>query len=481
MIQPSANYEPQTLEEWTQALRDREMPVFSYTVQTINALVEDEKKGATDLAAAILQDPNLTAKLLKLSNSIYYNPTRKKIITVSRAIVVLGVSVIRELVLACSFLEAVLSPTNRRQANEEIAKAIHAAVHARAIALATKDPFPEEVFIAALLKHIGAIAYWCFCRESGERLLEALQDPSVTPEQAEKRVLGFKLTDLDIALCKAWSFKGLIEEAMKPPAKANDPRVKLVHLGCDIVTALLAGFDSAPYAACVQQIKTLTLQSTEEIEWQLRKNTEAAANIAQHFGATEAANLIQFKVKREDESAEKIDRKQLQIEILQDITLILSGRIDVNLLLETVLEGIQRALAMDRTLFALLNKEKTALQEKIAFGWYKKSFTEKIALPVVKSPPNLFQHALLRPEGLWLNPERDRTLLQTSGHEGIGQYACFLMPIYSAEQPVGVVYSDRAIGQQPLTENDFKSFKQFVQQANIGLSLYRLQGRGEAR
>lgn len=477
MIQSVVDHEPQTLEEWTQTLRDRDMPVFSYTVQTINAIVEDDKKGAADLAAAILQDPNLTAKLLKLSNSIYYNPTRKKIITVSRAIVVLGVSVIRELVLACSFFEAVLSPTNRRQANEEIAKAIHAAVHARAIALATKDPFPEEVFIAALLKHIGAIAYWCFCRESGERLLEILQDPSVTPEQAEKRVLGFKLTDLDLALCKVWNFKGLVEEVMKPPAKANDPRVKLVHLGHDLVTALMAGPESVSYAACVQQIKTLTLQSTEEIEWHLRKNTEIAANIAQHFGATEAANLIQCNIKREQESAEKIDRKQLQLDILQDITSILSGRIDVNLLLETVLEGIQRALAMDRTLFALLNKEKTALQEKIAFGWYKKSFAEKMTLPLVKSPPNLFQHALWRPEGLWLHPERDAALLQSSGHERIGQHACFLMSLYSGEQPVGLVYSDRAISQQALTENDFKGFKQFVQQANIGLSLYRLQGR----
>jgi len=41
--------------------------------------------------------------------------------------------------------------------------------------------------------------------------------------------------------------------------------------------------------------------------------------------------------------------------------------------------------------------------------------------------------------------------------------------------PIGLIYTDRAISNEPLTEEDFNAFKYFAQQANIGLAMYRMQ------
>ena len=82
--------EPETLEQWTRVLCELEMPIFSNTAHNIYNTLDDKNKGAMELASIILQDPNLTTKLLKLSNTLYYNPSRQKINTVSRAIVILG-------------------------------------------------------------------------------------------------------------------------------------------------------------------------------------------------------------------------------------------------------------------------------------------------------------------------------------------------------------------------------------------------------
>ncbi|MDD2761265.1 MAG: HDOD domain-containing protein [Methylomonas sp.] len=150
-----------SLDEWTELLRVEEMPIFSSTAQGICAALDDKQKGALELATIILQDPNLTAKLLKFSNSPYYNPSRQKISTITRAIVILGVQMIRELTLACSFFESILSPTNKERANIEIAKALHSAVQARELAIILKDPSPEEVFVATLLNNVGQVAFWC--------------------------------------------------------------------------------------------------------------------------------------------------------------------------------------------------------------------------------------------------------------------------------------------------------------------------------
>lgn len=472
--------EKKTLAEWTVALRERDMPVFSNTVQAINTIIEDEKKGAMEMATVILQDPNLTARILKLSNSSYFNPGRRKIITVTRAIVIIGIDVIREMVLACAFFEAILSASNKNRAHEEIARAIHSAVQAKYLAIATQDPFPEEVFIAALLQNIGHIAFWCFSGEEGDRLRDLLDEGTMTQQAAEREVLGFKLTDLDVALCKSWNLKGLIEETVSKHGRVREPRVKLVHLGCEVVNVLKQGEESHQYPACLEQIASLTGQNQREIESHLRQNTESAAGIARQFGATEAAELIQRKARElidHDASASQMDRKELQVQILRDISSILSSsRIDINLLLETIMEGIQRGLGMDRALFAALSSDRAVLHEKVALGWRRQSHTYKFTLPLVSSPPNLFHKAVFSPEAHWLTPEGQPGLYSPADVDRIGCHPCFVMSLNSGDKPVGMIYADRAYSQEPLSQEAFRTFEHFVQQGNIGLTLYRLQG-----
>ncbi|GAB4260836.1 MAG: hypothetical protein Kow0065_11220 [Methylomicrobium sp.] len=155
----------------------------------------------------------------------------------------------------------------------------------------------------------------------------------------------------------------------------------------------------------------------------------------------------------------------------------MSGRIDINLLLETVLEGIQRGIGMDRTIFALLTKDRTMLREKVSLGWRKTSYTRVISLALIKNPINLFCEAMSHTEGYWLKPGQDDALYSYADIETVGKHPCFLMSICSGDKPIGLIYCDRAYKNQVLTEEEFRSFKHFVKQANIGLSLYRLQDR----
>ena len=90
-----------SLEEWVRRLRDRDMPVFSRTVQALNEAMNGSRSGVLELSQIILEDPTLTAKILKLSNSPYYNPGRQKLATITRAIVLIGLQTVRDLALAC--------------------------------------------------------------------------------------------------------------------------------------------------------------------------------------------------------------------------------------------------------------------------------------------------------------------------------------------------------------------------------------------
>ncbi len=469
--------EPRTLNEWTHLLCNEEMPIFSNTALSIHNVLSDDRKGAMELASVILQDPNLTVKLLKISNTTHYNPSRLKMVTVSRAIIMIGSEVIRELTLVCSFLDAILSAINKQQANEEIAQAIHAAVQAKSIAVAANDASPEEVFIATLLNHIGSISFWCFCGEQGERI-QVLINKGCGREAAERQVLGFKLTDLGVSLGKAWKLGGLIEEALKPAVLSKDPRAGLVHLGYEITEAIKEGAGSAKYQDCIKKIEKLTQQPKHVIVENLKNNTASASDIARQFGATDAAELIQSHQNESgslDDFSPVIDKKQLQFQISQDITAIISDKIDLNLLLETVLEGIHRGIGMDRTVFSLLVADKQSLKEKLSLGWRKEIYEHKVIFNVLETPVNLFFHALNGAQAFWAKPSDNAKLYTLRDINVVGKNECFMMPIFSNKTPIGLIYADRGINKQALTEEDFSAFKYFAQQANIGLIIYRMQ------
>ncbi|MCK9605311.1 MAG: HDOD domain-containing protein [Methylomonas sp.] len=468
---------PQGLEEWAELLREEEMPIFSNTAQKIYFAMDDKKKGAMELASIILQDPSLTAKLLKVGNCPYYNPSRQKISTISRAIVILGMHMIRELTLACSFFESILSPANKDRANREIAQAIHAAVQAREFAITMRDQSPEEVFVAALLHNVGHVAFWCSSNRKTARMHEKLAMSGLEGEEAEKQVLGFYLKDLGKKLSKSWHLGGLIHEAISHPHSV-DERVQTVCMGSEICLALKQGIDSEEMAACVRKIQHLGGGTLEGIKAKIKANTLMAVDIAQQFGAHDASQYISSEriqyvaVLHEDVQP---DKKQIQFQVLQDITSHISGSIDLNVLFEMVLEGVYRGVEMDRTIFMLLGPDKKSLNEKISLGWNRSDVNEKIRVYNNEAKGNLLFHALYDHDGLWLKPNQHGTLYTHQIEAQFGRHECFVFPIHVEKKPIGLVYCDRGIGHKALTVEDFSAAKHFAKQAQIGLTLYRMK------
>lgn len=469
--------QPQGLEAWAELLREEEMPIFSNTAQKIYSAMDDRKKGAMELASIILQDPSLTAKLLKVGNCPYYNPSRQKISTVSRAIVILGMQMIRELTLACSFFESILSPANKERANKEIAQAIHAAVQARELAITLRDQSPEEVFVAALLHNIGHVAFWCSSNRKTAGMHEKLASSGLDGEEAEKQVLGFCLNDLGKKLSKSWHLGGLIHEAISHP-QSQDERVQTVCMGSRICLALRHGIDSEEMEGCLRKLQHLGGGSLDGIKAKIRANTLMAVDIAQQFGAHDASQYISSERLQPfvaiPEEAQP-DKKQIQFQVLQDITAHISGSIDLNVLFEMVLEGVYRGVEVDRTVFLLLGPDKKSLNEKISLGWKKSDANEKIRVYNTDAGGNLLFHALYDHEGLWLKPGQHGALYTGQIEAQFGRHECFVFPIQVENKPIGLIYCDRGLEHQALTAEDFSAVKHFAKQAQIGLTLYRMK------
>ena len=128
------------LDLWVKRLVNENMPIFARTVQCVAGTASRENSSLSELAWSILDDPSLTMQVLKLANGMYYNPCSTRINTVSRAVLRLGFNTIKEICLTIALIETVLSSLHKERVAVEVARAFHAAVQAREMAICSICP-----------------------------------------------------------------------------------------------------------------------------------------------------------------------------------------------------------------------------------------------------------------------------------------------------------------------------------------------------
>lgn len=89
-------------------LNEEDMPVFAHTARSIAAASSEDDIPTAQLAQYILRDSSMTARILRLANSVYYNPGGQAINTISRVILFLGFNVVRSMAITIAILEPLL-------------------------------------------------------------------------------------------------------------------------------------------------------------------------------------------------------------------------------------------------------------------------------------------------------------------------------------------------------------------------------------
>lgn len=481
----------QSLAYWIDRLSREDMPILDRTAREVAGVSERMESSAAELGRVILQDASMTARVLKLANSSFFNPGGRSISTITRAIVVLGFDTVRGMCLSIALVDSLLQGAQKARVVQEMARAFHAAAQARNFALKRGDESPEEVFIAALLYHLGEMAFWCFGGDKAAELDAALRTPGRSRAEAEEAVLGFRLRQLGAALGKEWHLGPLVENALSNKTNA-DPRVKNVLLAHELAASVERGWGTPEVRQILEQIAEYLYLPLDAAEQLVQSNARQAARTTAYFGAAEASRLIPMPETYGTESRREeivvpgetspfpIPDPALQLRILRELSsLLLEGKTNINLLLEMILEGIYRGVGMDRTLFALLTPDRRYLKAKFSLGWPDTNITRIFLVEVGPQFPNLFTRVLNTQEAIWAKPDSpaDITdLLTPKITQFVGAPPFFVAPVVVNGQSIGLFYADRHLSDRSLDEDSFVSFKHFCLQA--GLTLTFLDRRG---
>ena len=123
-------------------------------------LIHAPTTGVKDIAAVVGVDPNLTARLLRLANSSFYNFSRK-IDTISRAVAVIGTSELYQLVLSVSAVKTFTSIPNELVGMETFWRhSVYTGLLARALAIRANVLHPERLFVSGLMHDIGSLVLY---------------------------------------------------------------------------------------------------------------------------------------------------------------------------------------------------------------------------------------------------------------------------------------------------------------------------------
>ena len=470
---------------WVNRIKNEDMPSFGKSIQDIVKVTEGEVSSASDLAQVILHDVSMTSKVIKVANSIYFNPQNVHVSTVSRAVISVGFNTIRDISPAVALVETLVKGRNKKQLITELARSIHAATQAKSLAELSGNTSSEEVFIETLLHKIGDLVFWSFSGAVGEHLLELMNAPGYTPESAQDELLGFRLDQLGSKLRSEWMISN---PDSKVDTRMRTRAIELAYRVSDV--AEKKGWRSSKMKELIAEIGKSMSLSTDQVMEMLHTNAKTAAGLARNLGAGRSARIIPIPKGDmdwdDDEFEEDFEEElevpsqfpesdgALQLKILRELSQQIEEKPDFNVIMELVLEGIYRGVGTDRALFALLTPDRKGIRAKTTLGYGNVDLGDKFQFYNDGKTKNIFFLILEREACYVVDAEKKSELapfLPSDVTSVIGKAPFLAAPIVINGRAIGLFYADRAISGRGIDNDTFENFSYIVKQANMGLTL----------
>lgn len=270
-----------------------DLPVLRDSVIQALRAAEGKAAGAADVARVILQDQGFAVKILKVANSAYFNQGHGEINSVSKAVVVLGLDMIRSISLGLSFVEFFQKRHPGIDLKHIIANSFVAATVGEVMADRLHYPKREEVFLAALLYNLGEISTAYYLPEEYLEIRRLEEEEGLPAWKAEQQVLGTSAHQLGIAAAKACKIPDELIEPIAASeqvghAPAQTPEEKLWAISClanRVTHNLFSEKGSAQELdGILRQVETTLALKPEESEGLVQRAYKKVKEVCEPFG-----------------------------------------------------------------------------------------------------------------------------------------------------------------------------------------------------
>ncbi len=464
-------------DQWVSRLAQLETPVLQATLEKLSVLQKVPDISAARIAAAVLTDPMMTFKLMRLANASKAGVFAQRIATAEHAVMMLGIEpVLKRLGETCA-LEVTLPPIAQQGLLRTATRAYHAALQAREWAVHRLDTNVEEVYIAALLQELGEMACW---QAAPEQMAAVDKMCRKTPrDEVEQGIFGFSLQGMSMALAEQWNMPPLVNAAMQPEQCESHVRPRCVMLANRLAIHAEWGWYDSSLSSDFEAIAQARRMSVDDVVVQAHRTAVEAARRQVLGSVPPAATWLpmlpgDWPPDSEEPSAaiqaisSRIEPADPFQQAMEGIVRLRDGAAPtLQELMVLIMRGMRDGVGLERVVFALLSKDRGTLAAKSVIGAEAESPLKKFRFNMAER--HLFSILMAKPQAIYLTAENrakyaayltDEIVTTTSGRD------FYAMSISLNGKVIGLFYGDGGV----LDVSRYEKFKKLCTQAAQGMA-----------
>jgi HD-like signal output (HDOD) protein len=187
-----------------------DLPPSPVVATRLLELLRDPELRIKDLANAVSLDPVISAKLLKIANSVMYHQV-KQVSSVDRALIVVGENVLKNLALEYSLRST--QKTYGLLERKLWENSIGCAVASRMIAEKLTDLDKSEAYLAGLQRHIGKVVMINRDKDLYREVMQIVERGEGTLRDVERGLFAYSHELVGAALLDYWNYPKRIVDA----------------------------------------------------------------------------------------------------------------------------------------------------------------------------------------------------------------------------------------------------------------------------
>jgi HD-like signal output (HDOD) protein len=228
-------------------------------------LTEDEASDVTDFAELVTMDSNLTSAVLKVINSPLYGFSGQ-IDAIDRAINLLGLGQLHDLILALSAVNAISTTNDIEPLKAFWRRSIYCGVMARLLAEEKGVRDVSGMFVIGLLHEIGRMLLFIKQPDATRYAIDDARACAISLAQSETKIFGYHYGQVGAALLASWNLPAKVFSVVEhhlQPSDCEHYYTQASILGASHCLAAQARTGVDPYSYTLEHIGTDAIEISE--------------------------------------------------------------------------------------------------------------------------------------------------------------------------------------------------------------------------